>query len=123
MSRSDRDRSVYSSDQGRLCPHCGLPPKRCACRANPRGAVLNTDGDGIARVSRSSKGRGGKTVTTITGLPGRSEELNELARDLKRLCGTGGALKKGVIVIQGDRRDEIMEELARRKIPAKRAGG
>lgn len=123
MARSDRDRVVYSSEKGRVCALCGLPQKRCVCRANPRGTVLNAEGDGIARVSRSSKGRRGKTVTTISGLPGRAEELSELARDLKRLCGTGGAVKEGVIEIQGDRRDQIMEELARRKIPAKRAGG
>ena len=123
MPRSDRDRVVYSSEKGRVCGLCGLPQKRCACRANPRGTVLNTDGDGVARVSRSSKGRRGKTVTIISGLPGRAEELSELARDLKRLCGTGGAVKEGVIEIQGDRRDQIMEELARRQIPAKRAGG
>ena len=66
--------TVFSSEHGRICPHCSLPIKRCACRANPRGsagqnsAIHNSDGDGIARVGRSSKGRGGKTVTLVTGL-------------------------------------------------------
>ncbi len=123
MTPRSRDRTVYSSEQGRLCPHCGLPAKKCQCRANPRGTVLNTEGDGIARVGRSSKGRGGKTVTTVTGLPMRADDLASLARDLKRLCGTGGSVKDGVIEIQGDRRDAVMEELARRDIRAKRTGG
>lgn len=122
MSRR-RDATVYSSEHGRLCGHCGLPSKRCVCRANPRGTRPNQDGDGIARVGRSSKGRGGKTVTTVTGLPLTERELAELARDLKRMCGTGGAVKQGVIEIQGDRRAEILEELERRAIRAKRTGG
>ena len=118
-----RDATVYSSEHGRVCPHCGLPTKRCVCRANPRGVVRNTDGDGIARVGRTSKGRGGKTVTTVTGLQLKADELSALARDLKRRCGTGGAVKDGVVEIQGDRRDEIMDELEKRGIRAKRTGG
>lgn len=123
MPARRRDATVYSSEQGRLCPHCGLPSKRCQCRANPRGVVRNADGDGIARVGRSSKGRGGKTVTSITGLPMRDDELKDLARDLKRHCGAGGAVKDGVIELQGDRRDAVMQELERRGIRAKRTGG
>jgi len=123
MSPRNRDATVFSSHQGRVCPHCGLPQRRCQCRANPRGQVQNTDGDGIARVGRSSKGRGGKTVTSITGLTMRADELSDLARDLKRLCGAGGAVKDGVVELQGDRRDAVMEELERRGIRAKRTGG
>lgn len=106
-----------------MCPHCGLAQKRCVCRANPRDTLTNQEGDGIARVGRTSKGRGGKTVTMITGLQMRRDELTELAKDLKRRCGTGGALKDDVIEIQGDRRDDVMAELERRGIRAKRTGG
>ena len=123
MSRPGRDRAVYSSEHGRLCAQCGRPSKRCSCPTYPRRAASKSTGDGIARVGRTSKGRGGKTVTTITGLQVQPDDLAALARDLKRLCGTGGSVKAGVIEIQGDRREEIMQELARREIPAKRSGG
>ena len=124
--RSRGDRVVYSSEQGRVCPHCGLPTKRCQCRANPRGAaagVANAEGDGIVRVSRSSKGRGGKTVTLVTGVQLPEPELKTLAKDLKRKCGTGGALKSGVIEIQGDNRDVLVSELEARGFTVKRSGG
>jgi translation initiation factor 1 len=123
MARSDRNATVYSSEHGRVCPHCGLPAKRCACRANPRGRVENPEGDGIARVGCTRRGRGGKTVTTVTGLQLRGDELVALARDLKRHCGAGGSVKNGVIELQGDRRDAVLAELEGRGIPARRTGG
>lgn len=128
--RDSNSRSVYSSEHGRLCPHCGLPTKRCQCRANPRGKggagatqKANLDGDGIVRVGRTSKGRGGKTVTQITGLQLTPSELRDLAKELKRRCGTGGAVKEGVIEIQGDKRDVLYEELISRDFKVKRTGG
>lgn len=122
MSRS---KTVYSSEQGRMCPHCGLSIKRCQCRANPRGssAVTNADGDGIARVGRTSKGRGGKTVTTVTGIQLPPSELRDLAKLLKQSCGTGGAVKDDVIEIQGDQRDSLVAELEGRGFTVKRTGG
>ena len=123
MSRRP-DGTVYSSEQGRICPNCGLPTSRCVCRANPRGRAESApEGDGIARVGRSSKGRKGKTVTCLTGVPLPPDALRELAKDLKRLCGTGGTLKDGVIEIQGDHRDTLVEELDRRGFRVKRTGG
>ena len=124
MSRRS-DRRVYSSDQGRICPNCGLSTSRCVCRANPRGqaTALAPEGDGIARVGRSSKGRKGKTVTSVTGVPLPPEALRDLSKELKRLCGTGGTLKDGVIEIQGDHRDTLVEELERRGFRVKRTGG
>ncbi len=122
----EQDRTVYTSEQGRHCPHCGLAIKRCVCRANPRGAgvtLTNAGGDGVARVGRTSKGRAGKTVTTITGVQLPPAELEALAKALKRKCGTGGALKDDVIEIQGDQRDTLMAELERLGIAAKRTGG
>jgi translation initiation factor 1 len=119
------DRTVYSSLSGRICPNCGLATSRCVCRANPRGKAAQTlpDGDGIARVGRSSKGRKGKTVTSVTGVPLPPDELRNLAKDLKRLCGTGGTLKDGVIEIQGDHRAALVEELGRRGFRVKKTGG
>ena len=72
-------RTVYSSEHGRMCPNCGLPAKRCVCRANPRGQKPQESGDGIVRVRREKKGRGGKTVTTATGIPLADTELRDLA--------------------------------------------
>ncbi len=123
--RGGGDRVVYSSEAGRVCPHCGLATRRCQCRANPRGqgGVINADGDGIVRVGRSSKGRGGKTVTLVTGVQLPGPELKALTKDLKKRCGTGGALKEGVIEIQGDNRDVLVAELETRGFKVKRSGG
>ena len=107
-----------------MCAHCGLPTKRCQCRANPRGArITNADGDGVVRVGRTSKGRGGKTVTLVTGLQLPPDELQALCKALKRRCGTGGALKDDVIEIQGDQRDVLVAELEQREFQVKRTGG
>lgn len=124
MSARRGDGTVYSSEHGRMCPHCGLPEKKCQCRANPRGAGRDTPtGDGVARVRREKKGRGGKTVTTVTGLELPPDELKRLAQDLRRECGSGGTLKDGVVEIQGDHADKVMTALEARGLKAKRAGG
>jgi translation initiation factor 1 len=75
------------------------------------------------RVRREVKGRRGKTVTTVTGLPLAESELKDLAGELKRCCGTGGTAKAGVIEIQGDHRDTLVRELEGRGYTVKRAGG
>jgi translation initiation factor 1 len=113
------DPLVYSSQHGRVCPHCGHAAARCVCRANPR----TPRGDGIARVRREVKGRRGKTVTTVAGLPLDSDALLELAGELKRRCGSGGSAKEGVIEIQGDHRDTVVAALEERGFQVKRAGG
>ncbi len=109
---------VYSTDSGRHCPDCGKPVDDCVCSK----AVI-PEGDGIARVRRESKGRGGKTVTTITGVPLPLEALKELVSTLKRRCGTGGALKDGIIEIQGDHVELLLGELIRQGFKAKKSGG
>lgn len=109
---------VYSTDGGRHCPECSQPLGSCACKQS----VL-PEGDGIARVRRESKGRGGKTVTTISGVLLPETELKELASALKRRCGTGGALKDSVIEIQGDHVQLLIDELTKRGFKAKKSGG
>jgi translation initiation factor 1 len=109
---------VYSTERGLVCPKCRLPMSTCRC-----GKAEPAAGDGIARVRREMKGRGGKTVTTVSGVPLGGEALRALASDLKRRCGTGGTVKDGVIVIQGDHRETIVAELSRRGFTAKLAGG
>lgn len=110
---------VYSTEHGRSCPDCSRPMAACTCRAQtPVGK-----GDGIVRVSRETKGRKGSGVTLITGLPLTPAALKELGSQLKKRCGTGGTVKEGVIEIQGDHRDLLVEELQRLGYRVKRAGG
>ena len=71
-------------------------------------------------MSRTSSGRRGKTVTLVTGLP--PGELRAVAGELKRLCGSGGAVKVGTVEIQGDHRARIVEHLGSR-YRVKAAGG
>jgi translation initiation factor 1 len=110
---------VYSSELGRICPDCGKPKAACICREKPTRAA----GDGIVRVQRESKGRGGKTVTVILGVPLDDAAMQKLAGELKRRCGTGGTVKEGNIEIQGDHRDLLVTELEKRGYRVKRAGG
>jgi translation initiation factor 1 len=110
---------VYSSELGRICPECGKPKSVCICMKKP---VIHKGG-GIVRVQRESKGRGGKTVTVITGVSLPDGALKELAGELKRRCGTGGTVKEGNIEIQGDHRDLLVAELEKRGYKVKRAGG
>jgi translation initiation factor 1 len=130
VTPSEEDRLVYSSEHGRVCPGCGRSESRCRCRGRSARARLAArdeaaaapPSDGIVRVGRSTKGRRGKVVSTVTGVPLPPEELTALAAELKRRCGSGGALKEGVIEIQGDHRDALVEELSRRGFRVKRAG-
>lgn len=113
-------RLVYSTRPGRICPACGRPVAECRC-ASAAGRAPATDG--IVRIRREVKGRNGKTVTTVSGVPVDSAALTALAADLRRLCGAGGSVKDGVIVVQGDHVDFVMAELDRRGYKVKRAGG
>lgn len=79
--------------------------------------------DGIVRIARDRKQRGGKTVTIVTGLPDDSALVAQLAQTLKRLCGSGGTVKDGVIEIQGDHRDRIEARLTELGYRVKRVGG
>jgi translation initiation factor 1 len=99
-------------------PDCSKPVDACICKQTVIPA-----GDGIARVRRESKGRGGKTVTTITGVPLAEDALKDLATTLKKRCGTGGALKDGIIEIQGDHVELLLGELIKLGFKAKKSGG
>ena len=100
---------VFSTDQGRIRPE----KKK---QAVPKG-------DGIVRVGRETKGRKGKGMTVVTGVPLHPEGLRDLARTLKQKCGTGGTLKDGKIEIQGDHRDLLVAELQSMGYTVKRSGG
>lgn len=117
-----KSRTVYSTVHGRLCPECGRPRDRCTCGERSRERSTRPT-DGVVRVGRQTKGRRGKGVTTVTGAPLAGGELEDLARELKRLCGSGGTVRDGVIEIQGDHRDRIVAQLQKRGWKVKRAGG
>ena len=117
---------VYSSDSGEIKQggKQGKKGKQQQQKQQQQKQKQNpTRNDGIARLRRDTKRRGGKTVTTIDGLPLDAGALKELGTELKRLCGTGGSVKDGVIEIQGDHRDKLAAELEKRGFKAKLAGG
>jgi translation initiation factor 1 len=115
----DNNPTVYSTEWGRMCPECGNPINECVCKKKNN----RRSGDGIVRVSRSSKGRKGKTVTVVTGVPLDDDALKILLKELKRQCGSGGTLKDGVIEIQGEHRDKIIAVLQKKGFRVKKAGG
>jgi translation initiation factor 1 len=104
-----------------ICPGCRRPAAQCACKG-ANGRPLRPDA-GVVRVSRQTQGRGGKVVSVISGLPLAPDALEALAKALKRRCGSGGTVRDGVIEIQGEHRDRLVEELVQRGFQAKRAGG
>lgn len=118
MPRSDN--LVYSSEHGRMCPTCGQTQASCACNERPTTAPATR---GPVRVGRETKGRKGKGVTMITGITLTSDALAALTKELKQKCGAGGTVRDGVIEIQGDHRDLLVEELQRLGWKAKRSGG
>nr|WP_221275811.1 translation initiation factor Sui1 [Marinobacter oulmenensis] len=110
---------VYSTDQGRMCPQCRRPSSECVCS----DTVSRPAGDGIVRVSRETKGRKGKGVTLITGIPLDDKALKAYAKQLKAKCGTGGTVRDGIVEIQGDQRDTLVPLLEQKGWTVKRAGG
>ncbi len=115
-----QSRTVYSTAAGRLCPECGQALAGCQCQANAKQGIK---GDGVIRIGRETKGRGGKGVTLVTGVPLAEDALKVLASKLKQLCGTGGTVKDGVIEIQGDHREKLLAHLQKAGYKAKLAGG
>jgi translation initiation factor 1 len=111
---------VYSTEAGRMCPVCRKPIAACTCA---RKAASPVSGDGIVRVSRETKGRGGKAVTVVRGLALDAGTLARVAQQLKSACGSGGTVKDGAIEVQGDHRDKVMALLEAQGYTVKRAGG
>ncbi len=112
-----KQRTVYSTDLGQLCPDCRQTVKSCQCQS------VQPDGDGIVRLQRQTKGRNGKPITLITGVPLSAQELKKLAGELKRKCGVGGSVEGTNILIQGDKRVLLKELLEQRDFAVKLAGG
>jgi translation initiation factor 1 len=114
---------VYSTETGRICPSCQKPVLNCSCPKKKSSTPTSIKYDGVIRVQREVKGRRGKTVTTVSGFQITADELKGLATQLKRRCGTGGSVKAGVIIIQGDHRSTLIAELKNLGFTAKVAGG
>jgi translation initiation factor 1 len=113
---------VYSTEHGKTCPTCREALSACLCDdASEQERLASLDG--VVRIRRETSGRKGKGVTTVSGIPLPSSELKTLAKTLKKRCGTGGAVKEGVIEIQGDHRDTLREELTTLGYQVKLAGG
>ena len=119
MRKTKNKGVVYSTDVGRVCPGCGHPVLQCCCSAASKGS----QGDGIVRIHKETKGRKGSGVSLITGIPLTDKELSTLAKQLKKKCGSGGTVKNGAIEIQGDHRELLAELLTQQGYAVKLAGG
>ncbi len=115
-------RRVWSTDAGPICPRCLRSVAECRCRDDIAAASVDPK-DAPVRVGRETKGRKGKGVTVVTGLPLRGKALDELASRLKKRCGSGGTARGDTIEIQGDHRDAIVAALEALGYRPKKAGG
>lgn len=118
--KRDDNRTVFSTETGRICPECGKPIQKCQCKKNKITSTIKQDG--IVRLRIERKGRGGKSVTLIEGLPFNEELLKEISKELKKQCGVGGALKNGIIELQGDVRDSVLTILKSKGYSVKKSG-
>ena len=109
---------VYSTDAGRMCSDCRQAVASCICKAQ----VLPQT-DGVVRVSLQTKGRDGKSVTLVKGLPLDALALSAMAKQLRAACGSGGTVKDGVVEVQGDHVATVMAALQKQSYVVKRAGG
>ncbi|MEX0606230.1 MAG: translation initiation factor Sui1 [Marinobacter sp.] len=117
MKNRNQGGLVFSTERGRMCPGCSQPIDDCTCKQSAQPA-----GDGVVRISRETKGRKGKGVTLITGVPMNPDQLKAFAKVLKARCGVGGTVKDGVIEIQGDQRDTLMPLLQEKGWTVRRSG-
>jgi translation initiation factor 1 len=110
-------RVVYSTGVGRVCPGCGWPAHDCKCSTRTADASIPLRV--VAKLRMEKKGRGGKTVTVVDGLPRNDAFLKDLCQVLKRACGTGGTIVDGGIEIQGDLRERVREVLTKKSFVVK----
>lgn len=120
LKNSSNSTLVYSTETGRTCPGCRNALAQCTCKAR---AASQSIGDGNVKVSRQTKGRGGKCVTLVSGVALDAIALALLGKQLRAACGSGGTVKDGVIEVQGDHCERIMEALQKQGLRPKRVGG
>jgi len=120
-------RLVYSTETGRICRKCGKAVANCTCKKEKSAATKNFQSgfpdDGTVRIRREVKGRKGKTATVIIGLPLDDKDMRQFAKNMKQKCGSGGSVKDGAIIIQGDHRKTLLDEIKKKGYKAKIAGG
>jgi len=109
---------VYSTDKGRLCPQCSNSSNQCTCKAN----ATVYENNGYIQLSHETKGRKGKGVTLISGIPGTEKDIKAFAKKLKQKCNCGGSVKNGIIEIQGDHRTVLKEYLEKTNYKIKVSG-
>jgi translation initiation factor 1 len=109
MTDRGKGRLVYSTGIGSICPGCGWPERDCQCSQS--AATASIPARIVAKLRMEKKGRGGKTVTVVDNLPNNAAFLKDLCQDLKRACGTGGAVQDGAIELQGDLRERVRARL------------
>jgi len=121
----ERPRLVYSTDGENVVQAKGRPEPKRGSRGSQAASASKSapPDDGFVRIRREKSGRGGKTVTTITGLPGSEADLDALLKALKQLCGAGGTREGATLEIQGDHRDRVEARLVALGHRVKRAGG
>ena len=111
--------TVYSTEFGKICAGCNRPVNDCICNRKSEKSKKQ----GTIKILTERKGRKGKTVTLLSGFQMTTNELKELARELKQQCGSGGSVKDDNILIQGDHRDILIKELEKRGFTCKKSGG
>ncbi len=118
MAERSNSRTVYSTDTGRVCPGCGWPQHDCKCstRAAAEQPIPTRI---VAKLRMEKKGRGGKTVTLIFGLPHNTTFIKALTQELKRTCGTGDIATEDGVELQGDLRDRVRIVLQKRRFVVK----
>jgi translation initiation factor 1 len=113
-----KGRLVYSTEAGRVCPGCGWPVRDCKC-SQKAAANESIPARIVAKLRMEKKGRAGKTVTVVDGLPQNAVFLEDLGQELKRACGTGGAVVDGAVELQGDLRERVRECLLKKGFAVK----
>jgi translation initiation factor 1 len=120
MNDGGKGRLVYSTGIGRMCPDCGRPVRDCTCGTRTAKESLPSQrGRMVVKLRMEKKGRGGKTVTVVAGLPRSGPLLRDLCQELKRACGTGGTVSEDTIELQGDLRDRVREHLLKKEFVVK----
>jgi translation initiation factor 1 len=117
---TDKGQLVYASDRGRVCKGCGQAVDRCRC-GKPAAAAAPSSSSGrmTLKIRLETRGRGGKSVTVIAGLPADSGRGEELLGELKRALATGGAACDGGFELRGDCRDRLRPLLVARGFAVK----
>src|SRR5262245_35185581 len=112
-------RLVYSTDGGRTCPKCGWPLTNCQCSKTLSEGNAAVPERVVAKLRMEKKGRGGKTVTVIYGLPNNAEFLRNLCSELKKSCGCGGSTTEDGVELQGELRDRVRAHLEKKGFSVK----